>query len=74
MYACQNASKNTFFISCFDLYVTQKNICSFNYFSKYNNGITNYTTEYFPFFKEYEPTCNQRNAILMMLKVSEGKI
>jgi len=48
--------KNTF-ISCFDLYVTQKSICSFNYFSKHNNGITNYTTEYFLFFKEYEPTC-----------------
>lgn len=46
------------FISHFDLYITQKNICSFNYFSKHNNGITNYTTVYFPFFKEYEPTCN----------------
>lgn len=46
------------FISHLDLYATQKNICSFNYFSKHDNGITNDTTEHFPFFKEYEPSCN----------------
>ena len=37
---------------------SERIIGSFNYFSKHNNGITNYTVEYFPFFKEYEPTCN----------------
>lgn len=46
------------FISHFDLYVAQKSICSFNYFSKRYNGITNYARVFFIFFKKYKPTCN----------------
>lgn len=46
------------FVSHCDLSITQKSICSFHYFSKHNTGITIYATQYFPLFKEYEPTCN----------------
>lgn len=57
MYLCMSKCFENY-ISHFDLYVTWKNISSFNYFSKHNKCIANYTMEFFPFFKEYEPTCN----------------
>lgn len=57
MHACQNVSKNTFLFNIL-IYMLLKRI-SVHLIISVNIIMVSLTIqEYFPFFKEYEPTCN----------------
>lgn len=57
MHACQNVSKNTFLLNIL-IYMLLKRVSAHLIISVNIITVSLTIQEYFPFFKEYEPTCN----------------
>lgn len=57
MHACQNVSKNTFLLNIL-IYMLLKRVSAHLIISVNIIMVSLTIQEYFPFFKEYEPTCN----------------